>query len=1079
MKKRGMCLLLVILILLTQIPFAFAVIESGKLSNDLTWTLDDNGTLTISGTGNMPYLYGYQSSGQTNSDMENFALWHDYRDKVRKVIIESGVKDIGAWVFFNCDSLISVVIPESVTSIGDRTSGGKAFDSCDNLSAVYYQGSQQQWEAVSGREELSNATIRYNSNQADSDNNNNALIVPIKDIHSARCGNNLTWKLDGDTLIIHGAGAMYDFSILDEPPWHYLRDNIVKAIIEDGVTSIGSDAFWNCEKLASVIIPESVTSIGASAFRDCDDLMSIIIPNSVTNIDQGAFYSCSNLTNVTLSDNLVNIEDTVFSHCEKLTNVEIPHGVTSIGDSSFYNSGVTSAIIPDKVTAIGKNAFNHCDNLKTVVIPGSVKTMEWWAFAYCPNLTDVTILNGVTVIGDLAFMDCGNLTNLTLPESITNIERSAFSGCDKLKDVYYGGSPGSDRHQWDAVVGTAALKSANIHYNSSGPNSEPITPTPVEPTPQANNDISKYSYAFGNDAKSFGYHSGYKIPLDSFQLIFGKTALAKQKCEQAFSESQSWEGSCYGMDATVGMIVVSGNGVSAAFRNGATRPGELNASDTHASWNLTLTQFIEAMQISQYSSMSAIASRQNRNRLSALTSAVSAFENGGGGPVLICVYGPDRNGNYAGHALLAYHLDGQRLYVYDCNYPNDGTRAITLSNGGWSYTIADGVTWNNSNGHITYIPYETYLSNWMNRGHVQDMAYVSLVVNVADATVSDSAGNEVAVFQNGKMTRGSETAYPFTRLGITADGVSATSPQVAVWLPVDEVYTVTNQDASKASCKVSLCNVNQGVSVETDAASVTLLAEDASNTNSAMIASAGCNYTVTQMSGEDEVVFQGKTGRDKFISMITNGVSTERSGLTESTSVTMNGKPVALGNLPNGTTAVGILPSGFVDVSPGQYFYEPVMWAVDCGITNGTSETTFSPHNTCTRNHILTFLWRANGSPTALISNPFTDVDTLKDFGKAAVWAYEKGLVSGKQFNGGAPCSRADVVTYLWKLAGRPSAGRNAFQDVPSNADYAQAVSWAVERGVTKGTTDTTFEPSKTCTRGQIVTFLYRAYVES
>ena len=561
MKKRGMCLLLVILILLTQIPLALAVTASGKCGDNLTWTLDDSGTLTINGTGDMYHISGWQMNSMTQKDIENFAPWYDYRDKIRKVSIGVGVTRIADWAFFNCDSMTSITFSESVTDIGYKTFyscdnltsitipsnvaqidwevflscqnlktiaipasvtsiGSNAFASCDNLTTVYYQGSQEQWESVFGRDQLSKATIRYNSSQSATDNISETLIIPAKDIHGARCGNNLTWKLDNDTLTIHGTGAMYDFSLLDEAPWHYLRDNIAKVAVDNTVTSIGSEAFCNCDKLTSVIIPDSITSVCTRAFRDCDELMSIIIPNSVTDIGDSAFYSCDNLTSITLPNSIVNIGDCVFAHCEKLTNVTIPSNITSIGEYAFLNSGMTSAIIPDKVTVIGRSAFSQCDNLKTVIIPGSVKTMGVEAFAHCPSLTNVTILNGVTVIGDMAFRKCENLTSVTLPESITNIERGAFEDCGKLTDVYYGGSPGGNSHQWDAIVGNAALKSANIHYNSANPNGEPVTPTPVEPAPQANNDISKYSYAFGNDAKSFGYRSDYKIPLASFQLIF-------------------------------------------------------------------------------------------------------------------------------------------------------------------------------------------------------------------------------------------------------------------------------------------------------------------------------------------------------------------------------------------------------------------------------------------------------------------------------------------------------------------------------------------------------------------------------
>lgn len=886
------------------------------------------------------------------------------------------------------------------------------------------------------------------------------LVVQVPSVFavtaSGTCGDNVTWTLDDSgTLTISGTGAMYDYHVTTAAitnenskfdgnlaPWQDHYNIISKIIIQNGVTDIGNCAFYGCY-VSNITIPDSVTTIGKWAFSSCDRLKSITIPNSIATIDDYAFQNCDGLTSLTISGN---------------------------------------------VNAIGNYAFQNCDGIIGLTISGNVNAIGQYAFQNCDGMTSLTISGNVNAIGKYAFQNCDKIASLTISGSVTAIDDYAFHNCDSLKDIYYHGN----QEEWSRIrIGgyNEDLLAATVHYNAV-PKTTPVKPEsePVEPEPQPvtpADDIVKYSYAFDNSAKSFGYPIEYKIPLSSFQVIFGQTALAKQKCEQAFKGTPFWAGSCYGMGTTIGLFVVSGNGVTlSAFRSGATRPGDLKVSDVHTEWGLTLIKFIEAMQISQYSSMTAMTLQRNRNHLSALTSAVSAFENGGGGPVLICVYGPDRYGAYCGHALLAYHLDGQRLYVYDCNTPNDGTRYITISENNWSYPIFDGVTWSNSNGSITYVPYESYLSDWTNRGHVQDMTLVSLVANVSAATVRDSAGKEVAVFQNGQMTRGSDNAYPFTPLGITPDGVSTAPPQVSVWLPVDDVYTVTNQDASKTSYEVSLCNVNQGVSVKTSAASVTLLAEDSTQSNSAMIESAGHDYTVTQMSGQNEITIQGTTGRDKFMSMIENGVSTQRSGFTASTSVTVNGKTVSASNFLSGNS-VNIASISrqspqidFEDVRPGEYFYEPVRWAVGRGITNGTSPTTFSPQGTCSRNHILTFLWRANGSPAASVRNPFTDIDTSGDFGKAALWAYEKGLVSGTEFNGGAPCSRADVVTYLWKLDGRPSAGGNRFSDVPAGAEYAAAVSWAVSREITKGTSDTTFNPSGTCTRGHIVTFLYRAYAE-
>ncbi len=171
----------------------------------------------------------------------------------------------------------------------------------------------------------------------------------------------------------------------------------------------------------------------------------------------------------------------------------------------------------------------------------------------------------------------------------------------------------------------------------------------------------------------------------------------------------------------------------------------------------------------------------------------------------------------------------------------------------------------------------------------------------------------------------------------------------------------------------------------------------------------------------------------------------------------------------------------FVDVPADAWYAEPVKWAVGENITNGTSETTFSPDKTCTIAEILTFLYRANGSIGSKIYNPYLDVAETDWFYEPARWAFYHQIYTGElgNFGGNNPCTRAQVVTFLWKLAGSPTDYKNVlFTDVPDNADYTMAVYWAVRNGITTGTSDTTFSPDATCTRGQIVTFLYRMYAK-
>ncbi|MBR5534978.1 MAG: S-layer homology domain-containing protein [Ruminiclostridium sp.] len=175
--------------------------------------------------------------------------------------------------------------------------------------------------------------------------------------------------------------------------------------------------------------------------------------------------------------------------------------------------------------------------------------------------------------------------------------------------------------------------------------------------------------------------------------------------------------------------------------------------------------------------------------------------------------------------------------------------------------------------------------------------------------------------------------------------------------------------------------------------------------------------------------------------------------------------------------------TGFVDVPADQYYAEAVVWAVDNNITTGTSATTFSPNDPCTRAQVVTFLWREAGQPAPTSTvNPFTDVAEGSYYYEAVLWAVENGITNGMTettFAPDATINRSQAVTFLWRNAGEiPSEAENPFSDVAADTYYEGAVLWAVETGVTTGTSDTTFSPDANCIRAQIVTFMYRAMTE-
>jgi hypothetical protein len=177
-------------------------------------------------------------------------------------------------------------------------------------------------------------------------------------------------------------------------------------------------------------------------------------------------------------------------------------------------------------------------------------------------------------------------------------------------------------------------------------------------------------------------------------------------------------------------------------------------------------------------------------------------------------------------------------------------------------------------------------------------------------------------------------------------------------------------------------------------------------------------------------------------------------------------------------------PFRFEDVQDeNKFFFDAVYWAyyAEPQITKGTDETHFGPEDPCTRGHVVTFLWRAAGEPEPTsATTPFNDLKPGAFYEKAVAWAVEKGITKGETdttFAPDATCTRGQIVTFLWRFKNEPApkSTTTPFTDLKSGAFYENAVAWAVEEGITKGTTETTFGPEETCTRGQVVTFLFRA----
>ena len=436
--KRIVLSIVVLLILLCGVAVAegttiVAEGNCGASGSNVTWTLDSEGTLTIKGEGEMldysEYLKYY---------FDQYAPWYSQRASINAAVIGEGVTSIGNYAFQDCSSLSSITIPEGVTSIGNG-----AFQRCDSLSSVtipegvtsigeYAFFCCNRLSSITIPETVN--TIKFSAfstcpelkqfNVVEGSYAYRWLIVNgyLGDyVAKGACGDNgmnLIWTLDSEgTLTISGEGAMEDYSSCSYVPWYRsYSSSIETVVIESGVTSIGSSAFWGCSSLISITIPDGVTNIGNSAFSGCSRLSSITIPEGVTSIGLHAFYKCGNLSSIT-----------------------IPDGVTSIGERTFYNcSSLSSITIPDSVTSIGWGAFYSCSSLSSITIPEGVTSIGGDAFAYCSNLSSIDLTAGVLHIGSSAFYECSSL-DMIFVDSLEGWLNISFSG-SYATPLYYGGT---------------------------------------------------------------------------------------------------------------------------------------------------------------------------------------------------------------------------------------------------------------------------------------------------------------------------------------------------------------------------------------------------------------------------------------------------------------------------------------------------------------------------------------------------------------------------------------------------------------------------------------------------------------
>ena len=447
-------------------------VSSGKLSDTVIWAVTEEGTLYVSGTGEMP---------------DNIT-WEFALDSVNSVIVGSGITRIGTYAFRNFTALTSVETASTVETIGAyafsgctllsgftvpdsvKTIENNAFYSCSGLRSVYIPDSVTSISASSY-----SYSPFYNCNSA-------LVLYCGPETKPDGWGYYWNYRSSGNQL-----STNYGFSAEDYSFWTSVDKSAEVFVIPEGITRIPNSAFTNLTSLTEVQIPDSVTSIGNYAFSGCTSLVSVNMPSALKTIGDYAFQNCSKLEALSLPEGLTSIGNYAFSGCKLLTEMVLPGtvesigyrflngctgvselvlpaslttfgyyssnsiltgssvktltvsaGVTEIPGYAFYGASALESIsLPDSVVSIGAYAFYNCSSLTEISIPAGVTALPEYAFQNCSKLVSVSLPQGLTSLGRNVFYGCGSLTELTIPDGVTSIPEYAFYGCTSLSTVSF------------------------------------------------------------------------------------------------------------------------------------------------------------------------------------------------------------------------------------------------------------------------------------------------------------------------------------------------------------------------------------------------------------------------------------------------------------------------------------------------------------------------------------------------------------------------------------------------------------------------------------------------------------------
>ena len=976
---------------------------------------------------------------------------------------------------------------------------------------------------------------------------------------NSKCGESLTWNLDEiGILTISGTGDMYNYSSAYPAPWSAKNNDISEIIVLDGVTSIGNNAFHSCSTLSMVTFMGGLTRIGSGAFAGCEALGDFDFPYNLETIGANAFSNCNNLIDVTIPDSVQSIGSQAFSCCEGLQSVYLPPTLTIIPDGIFTDCALLESItIPDTVTEIGANAFLRCKAFSLETLP-----------------------SGIQRIGAAAFENCGSIENLELPKTLESIGEAAFGGTIIDKASFDG-----TLEKWAAIGGDGCgIARDKIDFlehicNFSGWEYDEhkhwqscsCGKTQNEGEHTGDGDTCTVCDAALSAALGSGSIDGglsWSLSRSGALTISGS---GKMSDFSSVANAAPWDKQ---KDKIQSAVIESGvQSISGGAFSGCTALEKVSISDTVAQIDLNafggctaLAEFDVAAENETFSSVGGVLFSADKELLrypvgkSADYTVPSGTVAIAGGafkdcakleslviPDSVTAIGESAFENCAALKRITLPKSIAKLEA-SCFSGCAALAEIALPDsvktlGEKVFSGCAALKSVKIPAEVTVIPTEAFsgcsslesITIPKSVSHIKERAFdgctalkkVDYLGSDTDwSQVTKETGNNALDNAEKSFTRTdhehkyTDTVIPptCTERGCTVHLCSCGDKREDSYTPPlghsykggicvrcgildpnkdiphkhDFIPTVTKPTCMSEGFTTYTCSCGEGYTKDY----VSAVGHKTQLQNAKAVGCLTGGYTGDEVCTVCGKVFkQGSVifalGHDPQPARVKAPTCTE-SGYTGDLicmrcgDMTQIGKTVAaaghkfFGGVCSvcGTKGAEAAPE-FDDVKPGAFYFDAVRWAVENGITNGTGKNTFSPNDVCSRYQIVMFLWRAAGQPEAKAAVSFADVKPGDIFYEAVQWAVERGITKGTSstsFSPFAPCTRGQIVTFLYRSAGSPKvSGACNFSDVSFGSFCRDAVIWASSEGITNGTSAGRFSPNEGCTRAQVVTFLYRA----